>query len=136
MMNITHIRVKELSEKAARLLRHLGQPERVSILLVIGEREACVCHLEAALGLRQAYISQHLMALREAGIVTSRRDGRNIYYRLEDPNLLDLIQQAARMAGASEADLNFSSPPVILRNCPCPHCTTEETECAWENQEA
>src|SRR3990172_5349168 len=120
MMNISKCRTKDLAKDIAFLLRVLGQPERVSILLVIGDGEACVCHLEAALGLRQAYISQHLMALRQAGIVTARREGRNIFYRLEPSELLDLIRQAGRLAGLPETELPFQSPPTVLGNCPCP----------------
>jgi ArsR family transcriptional regulator len=74
MLNISKSRKKDISKEIAFLLRVLGQPERLSILLLIGKGEACVCHLEAALGLRQAYISQHLMALREANIVIARRN--------------------------------------------------------------
>jgi len=128
-MNMLGIESLDLAEKAGQLLRLLGQAERVSILLVIGDGEACVCHLEAALGLRQAYISQHLMALRQAGIVTARRDGRNIFYRLETSELLDLIRQAGRLAGLPETELPFQSPPTVLGNCPCPHCTGEESAC-------
>ena len=65
-MNMSAIDTLDLAEKAAQLLHLLGQAERLSILLAIGNGEACVCHLEAALGLRQAYISQHLMTLRQA----------------------------------------------------------------------
>ena len=126
MMNITQIRVKELSEKAARLLRHFGQPERVSILLVIGKGEACVCHLEAALSLRQAYISQHLMALRDAEIVIARREGRNIFYRLKNPQALDLIQLAGGLAGVTSAEINSGIQSIDLLNRPCPHCTSKD----------
>jgi ArsR family transcriptional regulator len=129
MMNMSGIETLDLAAKAAQLLHLLGQAERLSILLAIGDGEACVCHLEAALGLRQAYISQHLMALREAGIVTSRRDGRNIFYRLENSDLLDLIRQAGQLAGLPETELPFLSYPTVLGNCPCPHCTGEESAC-------
>ena len=128
-MNISKSRTKDLAKEIAFLLRVLGQPERLSILLVIGNGEACVCHLEATLGLRQAYISQHLMALRQAGIVTARRDGRNIFYRLETPDLLDLIRQTGRLAGLPETELLFPAHPTVLGNCPCPHCTGEESAC-------
>jgi ArsR family transcriptional regulator len=67
-------------EKISLLLHTLGQPVRIRILLAISDDEACVCHLETMLGLRQAYISQHLMAMRNAGILTTRRDGRFIFY--------------------------------------------------------
>ena len=129
MMNMSAIDTLDLAEKAAQLLHLLGQAERLSILLAIGNGEACVCHLEAALGLRQAYISQHLMTLRQAGVVTARRDGRNIFYRLETPDLLDLIHQTGRLAGLPETELLFPAHPAVLGNCPCPHCTGEERAC-------
>ena len=117
--------IGQLTEAIAELLRTLGQPERLKILLAIGQQEACVCHLEAALDLRQAYISQHLMALRQAGLVTARRDGRNIYYRLEDPALLAFIRQAGVQAGLSQAQMSQAQIPSIPPNCPCPHCAEE-----------
>ncbi|NPV75366.1 MAG: winged helix-turn-helix transcriptional regulator [Anaerolineae bacterium] len=85
--------------KTARLFSLLGQPVQLKILLLIGEGEACVCHLEAALGLRQARISQHLMALRAGGWVNARRTGRHMYYSLSDLALLDLIHQAEKITG-------------------------------------
>lgn len=54
-------------EQISKLLSLIGQPARIQILLIIGAQEACVCHLEAVLGMRQASISQHLMVLRKTG---------------------------------------------------------------------
>jgi ArsR family transcriptional regulator len=102
------------------LLKAVSSAPRIRILLGIGAGEACVCHLEAALGWRQAYISQHLMALRNAGILISRRDGRFIYYRLQDPKILTLLETAADLAGVQ---LNAVSAPD---NCPCPACSPAE----------
>jgi DNA-binding transcriptional ArsR family regulator len=122
ILNMTDNKFDQLADIIAALLRTLGQPERLKILLAIGQQEACVCHLEAALGSRQAYISQHLMALRQAGLVTARRDGRNIYYRLEDPSILSFIRQAGEQAGLDEAQMSRASIPSLPSNCPCPHC--------------
>ncbi len=118
--------IDQLTDTIAALLRTLGQPERLKILLAIGREEACVCHLEAALGLRQATISQHLMALRQAGLVSTRRDGRNIYYRLEDLSLLSFIRQAGEQAGLNEAQMAQASLPSLPADCPCPHCAEEQ----------
>ena len=102
----------------------LSQPARVKILLVIREEPACVCHLMAALGLRQASISQHLMALRKVGWVITQREGRNIYYRLAEPRLGDLIAQAAVIAGLPSGELDsYARRP--LPDCPCPKCHPE-----------
>lgn len=105
----------------AEIFRLLGQPTRIQILLTIAGDHACVCHIEAVLHIRQAVISQHLMVLREAGLVTSHRDGRNIFYRLANPQLLDAIYQVAAIAGLSSRELaNLSKKPVA--GCPCPGC--------------
>jgi ArsR family transcriptional regulator len=107
-----------LSESIATFLRAISQPARIEILLAIGSGEACVCHLEAAIGQRQAYISQQL-------IVTSRRDGRNIYYQIEDPAILELIQKAGKISGISENELEIASPINLPGECPCPKCAEE-----------
>ncbi len=102
--------------QVAALLQTIGQESRLRILLAIGEDEPCVCHLEATFGWRQAYLSQHLMALRKAGIVLTSRQGRNIHYRLSDPRLLAVIRQAAALQGVSLPEL-APSP-----DCGCPNC--------------
>jgi ArsR family transcriptional regulator len=73
----------------------LGKPTRLSILLAIGENQACVCHLEKMLGLRQAAISQQLMLMRQAGMVSTRRVGRHIFYHLTDVRWLAMVKEAA-----------------------------------------
>jgi len=108
-------------EPIASLLETISPLTRLQILLAIGTGEACVCHLEAALGLRQAYISQHLMALRKADILLDRREGRYIFYRLKDTSLLDLVTVSATLNGIHAKDIsaliNKKSP-----TCQCPHC--------------
>ena len=116
MTNISSI------DQIATLLQTLGSPARLQILLAIGEGEACVCHLEATFGWRQAYLSQHLMALREAGVVTDRRASRFIFYHLSDPRLLGVLHQMAEMQGVSLPELRPSSA------CDCPNCTGQRDE--------
>jgi DNA-binding transcriptional ArsR family regulator len=112
-------------ETLSGLFRVLGQPARVQILLVIGSGSACVCHLEAYLGMRQALISQHLMVLRESGLVDTRREGRNIYYHLTRPEILGLVRSAASLTRLDwgEFENGLSRP---LNPCPCPHCNPEK----------
>ena len=104
------------TEEIARLLQTLGQEARLQILLAIGENETCVCHLEATLGWRQAYLSQHLMALRKAGLIAGRREGRFIHYRLSDARLLEVIRWAADLKGIRLPDL-APSPDCSCSNC-------------------
>ena len=110
------------TEQVAALLQTIGQENRLQILLAIGEGETCVCHLEAMLGLRQAALSQHLMALREAGVVTDRREGRYIHYSISNPSLLGLIRQAAQLQGV---DVPVLAPSP---ECDCPNCNKQRCE--------
>ena len=117
MTNISSI------DQITNLLQIIGQPARLQILLAIGEGEACVCHLEAMLGLRQAHLSQHLMALREAGLVTDRRESRFIFYRLADARLLDVLRQAAVIQNATLPEISPSPA------CDCPNCSGRGGDC-------
>jgi len=111
--------------KASDLLALLGNPFRIQIILTIGEGEACVCHLETALNKRQAYISQHLMALRDGGILETRREGKYIFYRLSNPKVFELIRAAGLLAGVQEKDLPMLQIPLQVNKCVCPHCEGE-----------
>jgi len=111
-------------ESIADLLALVGKPARVQILTVIGEQEACVCHLEAALGLRQASISQHLMVLRKGGLVTAHRDGRNIFYRLTNPELVGVLDHISQFVGGDQpAMARLARRPV--EGCCCPQCNPD-----------
>ena len=110
-------------QPVASLLETISPMTRLQILLAIGTGEACVCHLETALGLRQAYISQHLMALRKADILMDRRDGRYIFYRLKDAALLDLIIASARLSGISTEIASALINSQVNPSCECPQCS-------------
>jgi DNA-binding transcriptional ArsR family regulator len=105
--------------KVSDLLQVISPEPCLEILQALGAGEACVCHLEASLGYRQAYISQQLMALREAGLLDSRRDGKYIFYHLAKPGILEILQNAAQVAGV---DLVKLEPARHEQQCTCPHC--------------
>lgn len=115
-------------KKQADLFRALAHPVRLRILDILAHQEACVCHLTAILGQRQPYVSQQLGTLREAGLVTDRRDGTLIYYRLADEHLALLLEVGKTLVRALSAEpLEF--PDVVqgaLENCPCPRCQGQE----------
>lgn len=119
-----HQTLPQVAEQIASPLGAIASPERVAILLAIGKGEACVCHLETALGWRQAYISQHLMALRKAEILQDRRQGRYIYYRLTNPSVLELVLAAGRLSGLSAKSISALTNRNINPSCECPECTT------------
>jgi len=114
--------ILEISAKLATPLSAIASPQRIAILLAIGRGEACVCHLETALGWRQAYISQHLMALRKADILQDRRSGRYVYYRLKSAIYLDLILDSAALSGLSTESVSTLINTRVYPSCECPHC--------------
>ncbi|MGO4597608.1 ArsR/SmtB family transcription factor [Terrabacter sp. 2RAF25] len=77
----------------------LGDPTRARMLYALLEAgELCVCDLAAATGTAETTVSQALRLLRASGVVTGRREGRNIYYRLSDAHvrlLLDVTREHA-----------------------------------------
>ena len=114
-------------EKVSNLFQAIGQETRLEILMAIGAGEVCVCHLEASLGYRQAYISQHLMALREAGLLSTRRDGKYIYYRLERPEIMELVDVAARLSGFDVAGIT-AKVDLAKATCECPQCSSQQSQ--------
>src|SRR5512147_168720 len=121
-MNMKKQSIPKISEQIAAPLTAIASSQRIAILLAIGIGEACVCHLETALGWRQAYISQHLMALRKADILQDRREGRYIFYRLKDASLLDLITASAQVCGLAGETVFELINTQRYPSCECPHC--------------
>lgn len=78
--------------EAAGFLRALGHEDRLVLLCQLSQQEMCVSELEEQLDIRQPSLSQQLGVLRRDGLVSTRREGRNIYYRITEPRLLALLQ--------------------------------------------
>ena len=111
-------------QQQAELFRALAHPVRLRILDILSWQEACVCHLTAVLRKRQPYVSQQLSMLRDAGLVTDRREGTLIYYRLRDERIAELLT-VGRHAVPGEESLSGGRPDVPDRpvpGCPCPRC--------------
>ncbi|MBX9929300.1 MAG: metalloregulator ArsR/SmtB family transcription factor [Gemmatimonadaceae bacterium] len=66
----------------ATLFSALADPTRLRILALLRDGETCVCDLQRPLGIAQPLLSFHLRALRDAGLVTTRREGRWAYYAI------------------------------------------------------
>jgi DNA-binding transcriptional ArsR family regulator len=103
-------------EKEIMIMKALTHPTRLAILDILRNGEQCVCHMEAILGLRQAYISQQLMVLREAGLVEDRRDGWNMYYRVIRPEIYNVLDTTRQLVDAPKAKVASSTV------CNCPNC--------------
>mgnify|MGYP001627163442 CR=1 FL=1 len=77
---------------ACSLLKVLSNPDRLLVLCYLSQGEARVGELEEALGIVQPTLSQQLTVLREEQLVTTRREGKNIYYSLASPKALAVIE--------------------------------------------
>lgn len=126
-MNMKKNLLIETSEQIAVSLSAIASPQRIAILLAIGNGEACVCHLETALGWRQAYISQHLMALRKADILQDRRSGKYIYYKLKNAALLNLLTNSASINGIETETVSALINQQTYSSCECPQCCASIT---------
>ena len=86
-------------QRTAIVGRALADPKRLCVLESLADGEVSVSELSSRVGCHIPNMSQHLSVLRAAGLVTSRRDGSTVYYRLADPRVLEayrLIQTIAR----------------------------------------
>ncbi len=85
----------------ARLFKALAEANRLKIIHVLKSHEMSVSQIVEATGLSQPLISHHLRALREAGIVRTRRDGAFVLHALADPAMLDRLEAWGDVVGAS-----------------------------------
>jgi DNA-binding transcriptional ArsR family regulator len=115
-MNMTsRLNVSDYQE-ASRFFHILSHPARLQILDILRNGEECVCHIQSVLGRRQAYVSQQLMVLRDAGLVTDRKDGLNVFYRLSDSAVNDVLKDI----------LGPGDERVLCVETACPHCHTPQ----------
>lgn len=85
--------------EACELLRALGAPHRLAIVLELALEPRCVHELVAQLHISQSLTSQHLRVLRAAGLVTSARRGKETVYRLADDHVAHIARDALTHAG-------------------------------------
>jgi len=82
-------------DKYVKILKALGEPTRLKILKLLSVRSMYVCELESVLQMSQPRISQHLRIMKEAGLVTEKKDAQRIFYSLQiqyiNENLKNLI---------------------------------------------
>jgi DNA-binding transcriptional ArsR family regulator len=82
-------------ERAARIFRALGDPERLRLMLILVDGERSVTHLAQAVGDRDlSTISNRLRVLRTDDLVARRRAGKRVFYRLADQHVFDLVANA------------------------------------------
>ncbi len=108
-----------LEETQAQMLRAMAHPFRIRLLDVLSVGEECVCHLASLFDKPQPYISQHLAALKEAGLVRDRRVAQRVFYRAADPRVLELLDTVRALAGGSTRSVDGH---ISVAGCNCPKC--------------
>jgi DNA-binding transcriptional ArsR family regulator len=86
----------EVFKLQSNLLKSLASPKRLEIISLLRDQSVNVSEMQSMLGLPQANLSQHLMVLREAGVVVTQKKGKQVYYRLTHSNFIeanDLIRE-------------------------------------------
>ena len=89
----------EVRAHAAGVARALADPKRLCVLERLAAGERSVSDLSREVGCQVPNMSQHLAVLRSAGLVTSRRQGSTVFYRLTDNRVLDAYQLLQKVAG-------------------------------------
>ncbi len=75
----------------AELLKALAHPTRLQILDLLKDGEKCVCKILPELQMEQSNVSRHLNVLRKEGLVTSRKEGLKVFYKVNDPKIFELL---------------------------------------------
>lgn len=82
----------EVYAELAELFRALGDSSRAKIVFSLLQQELCVCDLAAVVGVSESAVSQHLRILRTLRLVRSRREGKVVYYSLDDDHIRVLLR--------------------------------------------
>ena len=83
--------------QAVGVLKILANEDRMLLLCQLSQGEHCVSELQDELGIYQPTLSQQLSVLRSEGVVATRREGKNIYYSVADPAMLEILALLHRL---------------------------------------
>ena len=95
--------LRTAASQAVATLKLLANEDRLLLLCQLSQGEMCVSELEEKLQIRQPTLSQQLGVLRNEGVVNTRRQGKNIYYSVADPAILDIVAVLYRLYCPKEA---------------------------------
>ena len=97
-----HSPAAEEFQLLAEVFQQLSDGTRLRIFWILSHGEVCVANLSALLGMSSPAVSHHLRLLKEAGLITSRREGKEVYYRAADNRQADalhhMIEQIAELS--------------------------------------
>ena len=94
--------LRDNADAAGQLLKALSNPDRLLLLCQLSQGERNVSELETLLGIQQPTLSQQLAVLRREGLVDTRREGKQIYYRISSPAALAVIETLYQLFCAQE----------------------------------
>src|SRR5258708_39227302 len=100
----THVRSAPVYVVKAQLFRVLGHPVRIRMLELLSDGERTVGDIQAELSLDSSSTSQHLAALRQQGVLQSRRAGTSVYYGIRDPRVSQLLAVAKQILSSALSD--------------------------------
>jgi DNA-binding transcriptional ArsR family regulator len=82
----------EVIERAAAMLKAVAHPVRIAIVEYLGDgKKRTVTEIHSKLGIEQSTASHHLVILKDRGVLSSKREGKNTWYFLKHPNLRDIL---------------------------------------------
>lgn len=84
----------EMVDQMVNFFKAISHETRMRILSALSISELCVCDLSAVLDMTQSAVSHQLKILRDQGLISNRREGKEIYYQLKDQHVLYIYQQA------------------------------------------
>ena len=90
------------AQQMAEFFRLLGDSNRLRILSLLAQQELCVCDLASTLDMSESAVSHQLRTLRSLRLVSYKKQGRKVYYRLLDHHVLDLYRSVAEHLAESE----------------------------------
>ncbi|KPK44879.1 MAG: hypothetical protein AMJ65_01780 [Phycisphaerae bacterium SG8_4] len=83
---------QKAAEHVAEVMKAVAHPVRLQIIELLETKEMCVGDIVKAVGGKQAITSQQLNMMRDKGVLSSRRDGAKVYYRIENKNIIKLLR--------------------------------------------
>ncbi len=96
-MTIDPEALRSAAGRAVAALKLLANEDRLLLLCQLSQGEMCVSDLEQKLGIHQPTLSQQLGVLRNEGVVDTRREGKNIFYSVADPAMLEILAVLYRL---------------------------------------
>jgi DNA-binding transcriptional ArsR family regulator len=96
---LEHIPSDEVIDSVSAAMKQLGDPSRLRIFWLLCHAEECVINIASVVNMSSPAVSHHLRLLKSAGLITSRRDGKEMYYKAADTPLVDSLHHIIEEVG-------------------------------------